>query len=157
LTATFRFCSIIANISTELANASKSPPVFSTTGTELCLQLPVRFTRGAHVCNLITAHVSTEATAGTVRDEIVRDVFVSASTAAIRFAAPDPHGCDVTGQHLNGWILIFVFVGARHCNYKTLPTIIRANSHDRILRHVAEEKVNRLRSRRAAFIANEIP
>jgi hypothetical protein len=34
----------------------------------------------------------------------MRIVAITSRTAAIRFAAPDPHSCDETRQHLNGWI-----------------------------------------------------
>jgi hypothetical protein len=44
----------------------------------------------------------------------MRDVSISARTPTIRFSAPDAHGGDETGQHLNGWISSFCFVVVRH-------------------------------------------
>lgn len=94
--------------------------VFSATGAQSSLQVSVRFTRGAHLLHLFPAHVFANANAGVVRDVIIRCVPLPSTTSAIRFAAPNTHACDETGQqHLNGRILTFLFVSVRQRHHRT--------------------------------------
>jgi hypothetical protein len=68
------------------------------------LQDSVRFTGSAYLLHLVPAHVFARSNASKVRHMIMRNVPISTSTAAVRFPAPDPDGCHVTWQYLNGWI-----------------------------------------------------